>query len=29
MNKGTIINNLIGSVEIDLEDRILGEPKLK
>lgn len=29
MNKGTISNDLIGSVEIDLEDRLFGEPSLK
>ena len=29
MNKGTITNSLIGEMEIDLEDRLMGEPKLK
>lgn len=29
MNKGTISNSLIGEMEIDLEDRLMGEPKLK
>lgn len=29
MNKGTLLNNIIGQIDIDLEDRLLGEPKLQ
>jgi hypothetical protein len=29
MNKGTVSNDLIGQIEIDLEDRLLGERHLK
>jgi hypothetical protein len=29
MSKGTLSNSTVGVVSIDLEDRLLGEPKLK